>query len=137
MKKTSVIPLATASHIAALLAASSAFAAQNVANTSQKGSLLIWPLITVDHSDPNDPQDTIVEISNDANASIHVECEYVNEEKGRVNFDFELTAKQTVSLGRLHPGRGSRESSAVPDQLWQSLVPRKPLPRRAGLLRDQ
>jgi hypothetical protein len=38
-----------------------------------------------------------VELSNDANASFHVECEYINEEKGRVNFDFELTAKQTVT----------------------------------------
>lgn len=97
MRRTSVISLATATSVAALFAASSAFAAQNVANTSQKGSLLIWPAINVDHTNPSNPMDTIVELSNDANASIHVECEYVNEEKGRVNFDFELTAKQTVS----------------------------------------
>jgi hypothetical protein len=96
VKTSSVVFLVKTTSIAALLAASSAFAAQNVANTSQKGSLLIWPLITVDQS-TGPPQDTLVEISNDATSSIHVECEYVNEEKGRVNFDFELSAKQTVS----------------------------------------
>ncbi|MBV9290532.1 MAG: hypothetical protein JO288_22395 [Hyphomicrobiales bacterium] len=100
MRKTSLAALFAATSIAALLTASSAFAAQNVANTSQKGSLLIFPLINVVHSGTGataEAWDTIVEISNDQNSSIHVECEYVNEEKGRVNFDFELTAKQTVS----------------------------------------
>lgn len=101
MKKTLVAVLATAATIGAFVAGSSAFAAQNAANTSQKGSLLIWPLITVDQSDPSDPQDTIVELSNDANASIHVECEYVNEQKGRTNFDFTLTGKQTVTWDAL------------------------------------
>src|SRR5437588_3717206 len=81
-----------------VFATGSAFAAQNVANTSQKGSLLVWPLITVeDERGENGPSDTFIEISNDANATVHVECEYVNEKKGRVNFDFELTAKQTAS----------------------------------------
>ena len=76
----------------AVLFTGSAFAAQNVANTSQKGSLLIWPLITVDKGET-----TLIEISNDANRTVHVECEYVNEQKGRVNFDFDLSAKQTGS----------------------------------------
>jgi len=76
----------------AVLSAGSAFAAQNVANTSQKGSLLIWPLITIDKGET-----TLIEISNDANRTVHVECEYVNEQKGRVNFDFDLSAKQTGS----------------------------------------
>ena len=48
MKKICKISLTTATSIAALFAAGSAFAAQNVANTSQKGSLLVWPLITVE-----------------------------------------------------------------------------------------
>lgn len=84
-----------ATAVAALLAGP-ALAAQNVANTSQKGSLLIWPLITVDHSEGR-AESTLIEISNDANATVHVECEYVNERKGRVNFDFDLSAKQTAS----------------------------------------
>ncbi|MBV9569909.1 MAG: hypothetical protein JO056_01535, partial [Alphaproteobacteria bacterium] len=96
MKSILQISLAGATSIAAVLAANSAFAAQNVANTSQKGSLLVWPMITVDPG-KKAQQDTSVEISNDANASVHVECEYVNERKGRVNFDFELSGKQTVS----------------------------------------
>jgi hypothetical protein len=84
-----------AAAMAALLAGP-ALAAQNVANTSQKGSLLIWPLVTVD---PNEgrQQSTLIEISNDAAATVHVECEYINERKARVNFDFDLTGKQTAS----------------------------------------
>jgi len=77
---------------AVLLCSGSALAAQNVANTSQKGSLLIWPLITVEPG-----LDTFIEISNDANRTVKIECYYVNEKKGRVDFDFWLTAKQTAS----------------------------------------
>jgi hypothetical protein len=91
MKKTSVA-LLSGTAIAALFAASSAFAAQNVANTSQKGSLLIWPKISVDAN-----VDTIVEISNDSNSGIHLYCEYVNEAKGRAPFDLFVSGKGTVS----------------------------------------
>ena len=34
--------------LAAALFSSPLFAAQNVANTSQKGSVLMWPLVTID-----------------------------------------------------------------------------------------
>ena len=81
--------------LAGALFGSPAFGAQNVANTTQKGSLLMWPEITVDLEDTG--SDTIVEISNDQNATVQVECEYVNQRKGRVDFDFSLTAKQTLS----------------------------------------
>jgi hypothetical protein len=77
---------------AAAFMTGSAYAAQNVANTSQKGSLLVWPLITVESG-----TSTIIEISNDAAIGVHIECEYVNERKGRVNFDFALSAKKTSS----------------------------------------
>jgi hypothetical protein len=77
-----------------LLCAGSAIAAQNVANTSQKGSLLIFPLVNVD---PAEGADTLIEISNDSPRGVHIECYYVNEKKGRVDFDFRLTGKQTVS----------------------------------------
>jgi len=85
---------AFATFLAAALFSSPAFAAQNVANTSQKGSLLIWPEITVDVENASD---TVVEISNDQNATVQVECEYINQRKGRVDFDFSLSAKQTLS----------------------------------------
>jgi len=75
-----------------LLLCGSAFAAQNVANTSQKGSLQIWPLITIENG-----AETFIEISNDSSGTVKVECYYVNERKGRVDFDFFLTAKQTAS----------------------------------------
>jgi len=99
MKKKSVVSFATATSIAALFAATSAFGAQNVANVTQKGSLLVFPLITTDTSTSGEygPQDTLVEISNDQVSAVNVECEYVNEAKGRVDFNFQLTAKQTVS----------------------------------------
>jgi hypothetical protein len=75
-----------------VLCSGTALAAQNVANTSQKGSLVIWPLVSIDQG-----TDTVIELSNDANTRVHVECYYVNERKGRVDFDFNLTGKQTVS----------------------------------------
>jgi len=78
--------------VASVLLCGSAFAAQNVANTSQKGSLLIWPLITVESG-----SDTFIEISNDSSRTVKIECYYVNEYKGRVDFDFFLTSKQTAS----------------------------------------
>jgi len=80
--------------LAGALFGSPAFGAQNVANTTQKGSLLMWPEITVNIENGSD---TIVEISNDQNATVQIECEYVNQKKGRVDFDFSLTAKQTLS----------------------------------------
>jgi hypothetical protein len=81
--------------LTAVLAGSSGlFAAQNVANTSQKGSLLVFPLIDVR---PENTATTQIEISNDQNLPVHVECYYVNERKGRRDFDFFLSPKQTVS----------------------------------------
>jgi hypothetical protein len=74
------------------------WAAQNVANTSQKGSLLIFPLITID---PVDVNDTFIEVSNDETGPVHIECSYINEAKGRVDFDFDLTAKATASWDAL------------------------------------
>jgi hypothetical protein len=80
--------------LAAALCARPTLAAQNVANTSQKGSLLVFPLITID---PVDLDDTFIEVSNDETGPVHIECSYVNEAKGRVDFDFTLTAKATAS----------------------------------------
>src|SRR5262249_25689584 len=80
--------------LAAALCARPALAAQNVANTSQKGSLLIFPLID---TDPVEVDDTFIEVSNDETGPVHIECSYVNEAKGRVDFDFTLTAKATAS----------------------------------------
>ena len=85
--------------LAAAFCARPVWAAQNVANTSQKGSLLIFPLIVSDSSTGplNGSANTFIEISNDETAPVHIECSYINEAKGRVDFDFDLTAKATAS----------------------------------------
>jgi hypothetical protein len=77
--------------VGVLLCGSSAFAAQNVGNTSQKGSLLIFPNIDVSGG-----FDTIVRISNDANSGIDLTCYYINERKGRRDFHLRLTRKQPI-----------------------------------------
>jgi len=77
----------------AAMAGTPAFA-QAVANTSKKGSLLIFPQITID---PVSRADTFIEITNDQTTPVHVECNYINEQKGRTDFDFQLTGKATVS----------------------------------------
>jgi hypothetical protein len=74
-----------------LLCGSSAFAAQNVGNTSQKGSLLIFPQIDVSPG-----WDTLVRISNDANTGVDLTCYYMNERKGRRDFHIRLTRKQPI-----------------------------------------
>lgn len=51
-----------------------AFAAQNVASTSQKGSLLIFPLIDVR---TEDTRTTLIDISNDQNTGVEVACWYL------------------------------------------------------------
>jgi len=66
----------------------------HVANTSNKGSLLIFPLVTID---PSIASDTTVQISNDQITPVVVECEYINQQKARVDFIFTLSGKATAS----------------------------------------
>jgi hypothetical protein len=75
------------------LVASSAFAAQNVANTSQKGSLLVFPLIDVRGGNT-----TTIRLANDANVAVDVKCYYVNQTKFRRDFVFRLTKKAAISF---------------------------------------
>jgi hypothetical protein len=76
------------------LFASPVFATQNVANTSQKGSLLKFPFINIQNEDL---ATTIIHVSNDANANVDVNCVYVNERKDRTDFQFTISHKGTVS----------------------------------------
>ncbi|MGE3840175.1 MAG: hypothetical protein AB7I50_01175 [Vicinamibacterales bacterium] len=73
----------------ALALSATAFAAPNVANTTQKGSLLIFPDIRVD-GDWN----TLIRIANDANSDVSVKCYWMDGNKNRVDFQFPLTANQ-------------------------------------------
>jgi len=83
--------------LAAAVCSGPALAGPPRANTSQKGSLLIFPLITVDPADSPGSSNTLIEISNDGLSSVEVKCFYVNENKGKVDFSFLLTAKATAS----------------------------------------
>lgn len=76
---------------AALAIAGSAIAAPNVANTSQKGSLLIFPDIDV-----RGDRTTIVRIANDQTAGTWVMCYYLDKDKKRNDFLFFITRGQPI-----------------------------------------
>jgi len=70
---------------------SMASAAQNVANTNQKGSLLIWPKIASDAT-----YSTIITIGNDYYNEVWVKCYWVDKEQEIEDFMFRLTPNQPV-----------------------------------------
>ncbi|MBW2072553.1 MAG: hypothetical protein JRI89_15030 [Deltaproteobacteria bacterium] len=72
-------------------AATLAVAAQNVGNTSQKGSLLIFPKIDVQSG-----KDTIVFISNDYYRTVWLKCYWVDKKQDSEDFMFKLTANQPI-----------------------------------------
>lgn len=88
---------------------SPAFAVQNVANTSQKGSLLKFPLIDVRSEDRTT---TVIHISNDQNVDVNVNCIYVNERKDRTDFHFLISHKGTVSWDVLS-GKGEGDTGPL------------------------
>ena len=52
---------------------------------------------SADHHRPSIAADTTVQISNDEVTPVVVECEYINEQKARVDFIFTLSGKATAS----------------------------------------
>jgi hypothetical protein len=93
-----------------------AFAAQNVANTSQKGSLLKFPNIDVRDEDS---ATTTIEISNDLNIGVNLTCVYVNEKKDRTDFHFFISHKGTVSWDVLS-GKGEGDIGPLSFPLFPS-----------------
>ena len=83
------------------------FTAQNVANASQKGSLLIFPRIdtTVDFS-IHAQRDTIIRISNDYPRDTRIKCYWVNRDQTIQDFEFTLTSTQPIWF-RASDGLGS------------------------------
>ncbi|MBW2072552.1 MAG: hypothetical protein JRI89_15025 [Deltaproteobacteria bacterium] len=67
------------------------FAAQNVANTSQKGSLLIFPKIVTAGE-----RDTVIFISNDYYRPVWIKCYWVDSKQDIEDFMFKMTANQPV-----------------------------------------
>jgi hypothetical protein len=73
------------------LSSTAAFAAPNVTQVTQKGSLLIWPDIRVD-GDWN----TIVRIQNDGVQPVTLVCYWLDGNKNRVDFTITLTINQAI-----------------------------------------
>jgi hypothetical protein len=74
----------------ALAMAASAYAAPNVAQNTQKGSLLVWPDIDVRNAN------TIIRLQNDGNLDIDVKCIWMDGRKNRTDFVIPLTRNQAI-----------------------------------------
>ncbi len=83
-----------------------ASAASNVANTSQKGSLLIFPkIVTFISSETVRPVlDTFISIGNDYYTDVWVKCYWVNEYQDIEDFMFRLTPNQPIVFSALYGG---------------------------------
>ncbi|MGE3842250.1 MAG: hypothetical protein AB7I50_11740 [Vicinamibacterales bacterium] len=106
--------------VLALGFASSAFAAPNVTNVTQKGSLLIFPDIRVDDVRGNyaapawaNRFDTLVRIQNDGSSDIDVKCYWMDGHKNRVDFIIPVTRNQAVWFDA-RTGRGSTQVNPFP-----------------------
>jgi hypothetical protein len=74
-----------------VLWAASAAAAPNVANSAQKGSLLIFPDVRVD-----DDWNTLIRIENDGTRDVDLKCFWLDGNRNRVNFTLPLTRGQAL-----------------------------------------
>jgi hypothetical protein len=96
MKRVMFFSLALVLALAGMVSVASA--APSMANTSQKGSLLIWPKIMTDGNVTTNEVliDTIVYLSNDCPSPVNVKCYWVDEDQNVDGFEFRLTAYQPV-----------------------------------------
>jgi len=104
----------------ALTMATSAYAAPNVTNATQKGSLLIFSDIRVDdvlgnlaNSPQAAPFNTLVRIQNDGSSDIDLKCYWMDGHKNRVDFILPVTKNQPVWFDA-RTGRGSTQVNAFP-----------------------
>jgi len=87
-----------------------ASAASNVANTSQKGSLLIFPKIYIDlAAEGANFTDTWVTIGNDYFEDVWVKCYWVNSNQDIADFMFRLTPNQPIAFSAAY-GTGLGDS---------------------------
>jgi hypothetical protein len=96
VKKIALIALTLAVTFAGVVTVASA--AQNVANTTQKGSLLIWPKILVQHhqNEFDGFLDTQIYVGNDYFQDVWVKCYWVDADQNIEDFMFRLTPNQPV-----------------------------------------
>jgi len=82
--------------LAAMVAMASA--AQNVANTNQKGSFILWPKIVTDGNVTTNQVlvDTIVYLSNDYFTDVNVKCYWVDHDQTISDFQLRLTPNQPI-----------------------------------------
>jgi hypothetical protein len=71
------------------LLSTSAFAVAPIGNTTQKGSLLIFPRIDV-----SDHKETIIRITNDYSKPVQLKCYFMDIDKNKVDFEVKLTMNQ-------------------------------------------
>jgi len=125
MKKCMLIAFITIFSLVSIGELCSAQSRRGVANTSKKGSLLIYPLIKVDP--PNgDGNDTIITISNDYPARVYLQCRYQTPNGCECDpFDFSLTANQSIAFSARtgKAANGSTISGSKPDPFPANLAP--------------
>jgi len=93
---------------AVLAMASGAYAAPDVAQASQKGSLLVWPDIRVDGN-----WATLIRISNDGDQDVDVKCYWMDGNKNRLDFVFEITQDQPFWFDA-ETGNGTKKVNGFP-----------------------
>jgi hypothetical protein len=101
MKKLSLLGVA-------LALAANAYAAPNVTNVTQKGSLLLWPDIRID-----DGWNTLVRIQNDGSQDVDVKCYWMDGNKNRVDFVIPVTRNQPLWLDA-RTGNGTYQVNMFP-----------------------
>jgi len=80
----------------------------NVANTSQKGSVLVFPKI-----DLHEGTNTLVRLHNDGNNNVWVKCYWMNGQKYTTDFTFLLTRKQPFWIDA-RTGNGTKPVPGFP-----------------------
>jgi hypothetical protein len=100
--------------VMALLAIStSAMAAPNVTNVTQKGSLLIWPDIRVDSDGVEGTWDTLIRIQNDGGSDVDLICYWMDGNKNKVDFIITITRNQPIWFNAW-TGNGTQQVNRFP-----------------------
>ena len=116
MKKCMLIALITVFALVSFGVLCFADSLRGVANTSKKGSLLIFPLIKVGLGE-QDSNDTIITISNDYPARVNLKCRYQTPESCYCDtFSFALTGNQPISF-RAETGEGLDGKEILPKNI--------------------
>jgi len=87
-----------------LALASLASAAPNVANTTQKGSLLVFPKVAV--YDAGATVDTYFFIGNDQTSGTYIKCYWMDDNQSVEDFHFSITANQPIYFSASNNSKG-------------------------------